>query len=273
MLVIDGHAHAAGAFFKAETLTETLDSLHVDKVCLAPMGVDTNGVDYSEENMNKEFGDGDHDSWIEKFIEFLSHLKEEIYQVPNEYLYQLKQSCPDRIIQFYWANPKDPAVMDLIENNYQQWNYSGVKLQQMFSDFDTDQESMHQISEFCASKDMPLFIHLFTKQHVKQFVNLVKAHPTTKYIVGHLIGYEYFAKKIRNIPNYWFDISPPMLVPDKWVHDALSVYGSGRLILGSDTPFGKDGLKNNIARVLDLQCTANDKDLILGGNMQDLLNL
>jgi predicted TIM-barrel fold metal-dependent hydrolase len=44
-------------------------------------------------------------------------------------------------------------------------------------------------------------------------------------------------------------------------------------VLGSDTPFGKDNLKKNIQRVNRLNIPAEEKDLILGKNMQKLLKI
>ena len=44
-------------------------------------------------------------------------------------------------------------------------------------------------------------------------------------------------------------------------------------MLGSDTPWDKDSLMNNIARVKRLNIDSSDKERILGGNIADILNL
>jgi predicted TIM-barrel fold metal-dependent hydrolase len=200
-------------------------------------------------------------------------IRDRVYDKPNEYLYELKQSCPDRIVQFYWANPKDPNIMSELEAHLPLWNYSGVKLHQIFSSFDTNQESMHQIAEFCEAHNLPLFIHMFKRNNIIEFIDLLQQHPHTKFIVGHMIGYELIEERVFHLDNYWFDISPFFLVSDKRVRKALASYGAGRLCLGSDIPFGKNGLEKNMARVRALPIPQNDIDLIMGGNMQELLGL
>jgi predicted TIM-barrel fold metal-dependent hydrolase len=163
--------------------------------------------------------------------------------------------------------------MPELEAHLPLWNYSGVKLHQIFSSFDTNQESMHQIAEFCEAHNLPLFIHMFKRNNIIEFIDLLQQHPHTKFIVGHMIGYELIEERVFHHDNYWFDISPFFLVSDKRVRKALASYGAGRLCLGSDIPFGKNGLEKNMARVRALPIPQNDIDLILGGNMQELLGL
>lgn len=43
--------------------------------------------------------------------------------------------------------------------------------------------------------------------------------------------------------------------------------------MGSDAPYGNDNLKQIIARVLRLNLSDSEKDLILGGNLQKLLKI
>ncbi len=55
--------------------------------------------------------------------------------------------------------------------------------------------------------------------------------------------------------------------------DAIRFVGAGNVTLGSDTPYGKENLEKNIERIKELDISAEEKDLILGGNMKELLKL
>ncbi len=47
--------------------------------------------------------------------------------------------------------------------------------------------------------------------------------------------------------------------------------GKHKIVLGSDTPYGKNNLKMNIQRIRNLPIPGAEKKLILGENIQKLL--
>jgi uncharacterized protein len=271
-MIIDGHAHAAGVFLRKDTLVAELDRLGVDKIVLAPMGV-ADETGYESLNMEDGFPDIPEEGIEDHFHGIWEKIVDEFYEKPNQYLAWLKTQCPERIIQYYWANPKDPDIMQTINNRYAEWNFSGIKLQQMVSDFDTDQESMHQIAEFCESKDMPCFIHMFEKKHYFQFIELMTDHQHTQFIVGHMFGYDTIAENALGLDNFWFDISPPWAMSVQKIRKALKEYGPTRLMLGSDTPLGINNLELNLKRVRSMGLSEADMDLILGDNLKAMLKL
>ena len=71
----------------------------------------------------------------------------------------------------------------------------------------------------------------------------------------------------------YFDFSCPDLVSDLRLRTALERFGAGRLILGSDAPYGRDNLARGIARIRSLDISEIDKELILGGNIERLLGV
>ena len=71
----------------------------------------------------------------------------------------------------------------------------------------------------------------------------------------------------------YFDFSCPDLVSDLRLRRALERFGAGRLILGSDAPFGQDNLARGIARIRSLDISEIDEELILGGNLERLLGV
>ncbi len=272
-MIIDGHAHAAGFFYEKDSLVAELDRLGVDKVVLAPMGV-AHDITYSKDNIENVFEGTTIRNFGQKVNDFIAHLIDMIYDVPNEYLFTLKLQCPERIIQYYWANPNDPDIIQKLEDHLISWNYSGVKLHQMVADFETDQESMHQIAEFCEYHDMPLFVHLHKRKNIFKMIDLMTEHQHTQFIIGHMIGYRIFEEYALGLDNFWFDISPSFLVPKKLLGIALEKYGAGRLMLGSDTPLGGNkNLEKNLDRIEKLTIPDSEKEKILGLNLKAMLKL
>ncbi len=271
-MIIDGHAHSAGVFLRKDTLVAELDRLGVDKIVLAPMGV-ADETGYESLNMEDGFPDMAEEAIEGHFHDLWEKFVDEFYEKPNQYLAWLKTQCPELIIQYYWANPKDPDIMQRINDHYTEWNFSGIKLQQMVSTFDTDQESMHQIAEFCESKDMPCFIHMFEKKHYYEFIELLTDHQHTQFIVGHMFGFDTISENALGLDNFWFDISPPWAMTVGKIEKALQQYGPTRLMLGSDTPLGINNLEVNLKRVRSLSITEAEKELILGENLRKMLKL
>jgi len=54
---------------------------------------------------------------------------------------------------------------------------------------------------------------------------------------------------------------------------AIDNLGADRIMLGSDTPWDKDSLENNIARINRLNINSTEKERILGENTMDILKL
>ena len=54
---------------------------------------------------------------------------------------------------------------------------------------------------------------------------------------------------------------------------AIKVFGADHVIMGSDTPYGKNNLSDNIKKVRELKITKEEKSMIMGENMWKLLSL
>lgn len=52
---------------------------------------------------------------------------------------------------------------------------------------------------------------------------------------------------------------------------AIERFRAARIIFGSDTPHGKDGLAKNLQRARALEIPPKQRDLVLGKNMERLL--
>jgi predicted TIM-barrel fold metal-dependent hydrolase len=106
-----------------------------------------------------------------------------------------------------------------------------------------------------------------------RLIDFIRRHPHIRIIVAHLFGLELYIQSGLSFENVYFEISSPQLVSLQRLKVALHHFGARRIVLGSDTPYGKDNLHLNLERVRALPISDEEKALILGGNTQELLGL
>jgi predicted TIM-barrel fold metal-dependent hydrolase len=272
-MIIDAHAHACGEFADLGKLMQTLDELRVDKVALCPglkghtsapplpnipIAAIKQSYVYSQYFINPGLR-----------FNYNVILKEK--QDGNEFVNSLAKERPDRIIQIYWPDPRKPHFMATLEEDYKKWHFKGIKLHQVCTPFKSDGIEINTIARFCGEKRLPLFIHLSSDGDALKLLNLAKDYPGTDFVLLHLIGLETVAQRARQMDNIYYEISAFSYIKENRLKYAVNKLGADRVILGSDTPWDKGSLRNNIARVDRLDITGTEKERILGGNIMDIL--
>ena len=121
---------------------------------------------------------------------------------------------------------------------------------------------------------MPLFIHLYNDEDVKQIIEYKRKHPNLKLIIAHLFGLEHFINENLIDNNLYFDISPLQLISNRRIMNAIHYLGAKQILFGTDTPYGgKDNLLKSINRIKNLELSEEEKNMILGMNMNRLLKI
>jgi predicted TIM-barrel fold metal-dependent hydrolase len=274
-LIIDGHAHSAGEFYRGEDIVRTLDNLGVDKVILCP-GPVNEPRKFPVPNTTKILkrrGPGLAGSralrlttrYVGKRFDFVES---------NAYVASLARRYPGRIIQALWVDPADEEMMGGLASRLEEWGFRALKVHQCFQRVPADSDSMRELSRFAGERGLPVFIHLYSKRDALGLLRLAAAHPETSFVVAHLLGLEVFAEAGRDAPaNISFDISPPSMTPRRLIMRAFRVFGGARLLMGSDTPYGKDNLREALALVRGLRIPEADRRLILGENTRRVYRL
>ena len=103
--------------------------------------------------------------------------------------------------------------------------------------------------DFAGERCLPVFIHLYSTDEARRLAELATSFPATTFIVAHLIGLELLEGLPRDANNVFFDISPPQLVSQRRVLKAIERFRAARVVMGSDTPYGRDNMARNIARL------------------------
>ena len=172
-MIIDGHSHACGEYSDPDKIIDIMNQLGIDKTVLCP-GLRQNAKKDIFPTpaclMNKK----NSMFFLNKIIRMANYITESSGALDerNELVHQFIKKYPDRLIQFYWADPLRKNIMDELNEKYSAWKFGGIKLHQCAEGFKNDSIQMHQIASFAGQKKLPVFIHPYSKNEVKKIVPL-----------------------------------------------------------------------------------------------------
>lgn len=272
-MVIDGHAHSSGIFRRPETLLRTLDELGVDRVVLSQ--------NIRNDDRERRLPFEKQEIIRHPAVSYTGNLflraggwlirAEKGRTERNREVLELAEKCRGRVIPFHWANPGRMDAVNETAEAVERDGFRGIKLHQCVNPFLIESPVVAELAALAAERGTPVFIHFYSPREVRKFKNVALAHPRTVFIVAHLIGLEILAPWARSLRNVYWDISPAWGSPASRVRCAVEAFGADRVMLGSDTPFGRGTLQRNIAKVRGMDLPDTAKALILGGNAARLL--
>jgi len=200
----------------------------------------------------------------------------------NAYVYEAAQKHPDRILPFGWANPHhgiDKAI-DTIKRCTEEYGFLGVKLNGAQNSFLIDDEQMAiPLIEAIAATGQILAFHIgsdaFEQTHPFRLGKIAKRFPETRILAVHMGGVGH-----RDLTNAMIEVAvecPNITligseVKTKAILKAIQVLGAARVCFGSDTPF--ELMHVEIAKynaLLDGEISPEDKTLVMGGNINNLI--
>ncbi|NHK30696.1 MAG: amidohydrolase family protein [Asgard group archaeon] len=272
-MIIDGHAHAIGEFGDLKRLIPILDSLNVDKVVICPGGGDPS-FEPRKPNVKESFITTNPRNHLlsNRFLR-LYHNKMKNRDSGNLHVNKMKNSYPNRIIQFFWVNLLNENFEEEVLSSFKKWHFKGLKLHQCVVPFKNNSPEMKRLSEIASEKELPIFIHLYNAREVRRLVALARENPDTNYIVAHMMGLEQIIRYGSDLKNVYFDTSTYYIISKKRIHKAIKYFGVDHIIMGSDSPLGYDNLENIILKIKSLKIPQEERNLILGANITRLLQL
>jgi predicted TIM-barrel fold metal-dependent hydrolase len=273
-MIIDGHAHLGGEYRDLPAIIKTLDATGTDRVVLCPADTPRDRPmplpDPPVKVPGKEL------SWlVNRFLRQATRIrgKQEHIEQGNKEVYEIAVASGGRVIQFYWADLRQKHIADDIRSKIRSWQIKGIKLHQSCHPFRIKSSVFAEVTEMAADEGIPVFIHPHSKQDVEELADF-SGSLKTPLIVGHLIGLEIFiSMKEKTGGNIFFDISCPPLISDERIYLAVKEFGAGRIVMGSDTPYGKNNTRHIIERVNHLKISQGEKEMILGGNLKNILRI
>jgi uncharacterized protein len=273
-MIIDGHAHACGDFLTPEKINQTLLKNGVDKVVLVPGEFDSKKT-YPFPNVAKYFPNRNVTKFfnqLTRFVFTITNAKKDLKK-GNVFVHSLVKLLPEKIIQFYLLTDDDIDISNVLTSKHKEQGFKGLKIHHCWVPILIDTDLFAKIADWATENEMPIFIHLLSDKEVYKLIEYKKIHPKLRLIVAHLFGLEIFIKLDFKDTNLYFDISTFQVTSDKRVLKAIDFVGASKIIMGSDTPYGKGNLRNNIDRIKNLDISTEEKDLILGENIRKLLNI
>lgn len=273
-MIIDGHAHLGGEYKDLPSIISTLDKAGADKVVLCPADT-ARPRSMPLPVLAGTIPDKELSFSVNRLLRAtLARRKTEQYiETGNEEVFKIASLSDGRVIQFYWADLRRNDIIDDLDSKINLWNFKGIKLHQSVHPFKTNSSSFNDLASYAASINLPLFIHLHSRNEIIDFISVARNHKTI-FITGHLIGLEFFIANSHRVgDNIYFDISCPQLVSTRLIKSALKEFGPRRLTMGSDTPYGKNNVSLIISRVRSLDLPEAEKEMILGNNLKNILEL
>lgn len=273
-MIIDGHAHASGDFLTPEGIIQTLDAAKTDKVVLVP-GEMNRSKAMPFPNVAKLFPKRNVTKFFNHLIKMVMRITKanKQFKKGNEYVYGFTRKLPDRVIQFYLITDSSQNITQELEDKYSDWGFKGLKIHQCWYTISINSTIFRDTANWAEKHGLPIFIHLESDKEVKKLIEYKRLYPQLKIIIGHLFGLELFIESKIKFGNLYFDISTYQVTSDYRVLKAIEYFGADKIILGSDTPFGKDNLKKNIERIKNLPLNQDEKGKILGLNLKELLSI
>ncbi len=273
-MIIDGHAHASGNFLEPESIIDNLNKSGIDKVILVPGELESS-KNYFLPNLARLFPKNNVVKVTNLLTKFVIGIAGTVKQIPkgNEHVYNLTQRTNGRVIQFIWITQQMKNPAEYLSEKFIEWKFKGVKLHQCWDNYSVDSDFFRMVAVWTEKNDLPLFIHLYSDNDVKLLIEYKKEHPKLKLIIAHLFGLELFIKYDYKDDNLYFDTSTLQLTSTKRLIDAITFVGATNVMFGTDTPYGKNNLQKNIDRIKNLDISSEEKDLILGENMKQLLKI
>ena len=271
-MIIDGHAHLGGEYKDLPSILTTLDMAGADKVVLCP--ADHTRVDsFQIPDIAGRLPSRELNFAVNRLIRHATNRTTLGLNIEagNQEIFNISVLSEGRVLQFYWADPDKSGIADELDLKFELWRFKGIKLHQACHSFKVNSVHFRDIAEFAVRKGIPVFIHLYSKKEALEFIS-VSGNYNTTFILGHLIGLEILVELKNKISsNIFFDISCPPLVSNDRIKLAVKEFGSERVIMGSDTPYGKHNLLKVIEGIRSLNLSDRETELILGINLKNIL--
>jgi predicted TIM-barrel fold metal-dependent hydrolase len=205
----------------------------------------------------------------------------------NEVLSGIVKKHPNRLKGFAYIHPLDFDSKEQLEKAVNQMGLVGLKLVPDFQDFSMGDSRIYQLLEKAVELGVPVMVHSapgLIKGHFNQslpehFDAIKKEIPELVLIISHLC-YPKFLDLLNIVPNDGVFVDTSTTLP--WIVDLYGVDFTSRFIhrIGADSViFGSDWwgksseMKKQIDSIMKMDLTQKEKEMILGGNISNILNL
>ncbi len=211
----------------------------------------------------------------------------------NEYVYELMQRYPGRLMALAGLNPLDEKAPELLEHYVRDFGFKGVKLHPLRERFYLTDPGLAPLIKKTIELDVPILIHtgpLFNRPIPIKYDDpvaiddLALSFPEAKIVMAHGNPMGVHPVLAGKHPNVYMDTTIVFarwarIIPGlgeetiKWMSLGTED-GTKKLIFGSDArPVRTYRWKQNLEPIKNLKISEEAKARILGGNAAKLLKL
>jgi predicted TIM-barrel fold metal-dependent hydrolase len=190
----------------------------------------------------------------------------------NDKVAQAMRDHPRRLIGFACVNPRYGLdAVEELRRGILELGLKGLKLHPWVQTFSCTDNMLNPLFEEITKLEIPVLIHtgydIFSGP--LSVADLARRYPKVPIIMGHsgCCGLWYDAiKAAKRRENLYLETSGNLSVAIEKMVDNV---GSDRVLFGSDMPWVNSAME--VLKVRKLNLTDQDKDLILGGNIERLM--
>ena len=195
---------------------------------------------------------------------------------PYEEVLEAVKEFPDRFFGFFWANPREENVCEMLEMVVQKHGFKGLKFHPTFTGVAADDEDwVYPIAEKARKLKICMMVHSDTTILASpwQVGMLAMDFPGLPVVMAHMgfvdiISNDGAIEMARRVPNLYLETSG-VSAEDK-VAQAVREAGAAKVLYGSDIPLNDPAFE--MAKIEYANISAEEKKMVLGENAKRLLD-
>jgi predicted TIM-barrel fold metal-dependent hydrolase len=267
-MIIDAHAHSAGTYSDPESLVAKAQEYGLEKIVLCPGPKNSLQVQEPPKLGLKNAPDSIY--VLNRLVRFAYTYFIKANGDGNAYVHALKQRLPNLVLQFLWVNPLDSSQMNDLEKNIDRFGVSGIKLHQAWNPFSIESPEFRTLVGIAHSRNLPVFIHLYSRRETKKLCRFMKSNPEAVFIIAHMLGLDIFGEERQYLKGLYFDTSGSQRVRGEDIQKAINLFGFEHVIFGSDTPYAR--IQDQIQKIEMLHLSDDVTNHIMAMNIKRLLS-
>ena len=201
----------------------------------------------------------------------------------NRYVYEATRKYPDRLIGFGWTDPTVSVehALKMVKVCVQEYGFYGVKMNGAQNRYFIDDPQIAMpVVEAIAATGKVLALHIgpdeYERTHPLRAAKIARLFPEMPILMVHMGMADPMMNKVvikvaHECPNMYLVGSSTTYLA---VLDAIKSLGAERVLFGTDAPFQwPHVIKAMYDAALDGEVTAEEKALVMGGNLARLLGM
>jgi uncharacterized protein len=214
---------------------------------------------------------------VDKALIWLKPPYDKNIEPENRAIYEAAAAYPGRFLPMGWVNPRlgYQRAADTIRQCFETYGFLGIKFNGAQDDYviDDDQLAMPLI-ELAVRYGKPLAFHIgadfYENTHPYRLKRIAQTFPETTFLMVHMGGAgkpplaRSALETAQACPNVVLIGSE---IEERYILNAVSAVGAGRVCFGSDTPFGLMHVRLAMFRALLSDLNPQEQAMIMGGNI------